>query len=279
MSETLYRVKKVLNNNVVIATHGFQEVIVVGLGIGFNARPMRAIQPKLIEKVFELQREDLVKTSQLAKDIPESDFLDIYRIIETVVEETKMKLNPHAYVTLVDHIHFAMQRFNSGQDIRNMMLFDLKILYEEAYAFSEKLLNYINEKFQIHLPLDEVGFLTMHVVNGTNQDINNQSSLMTDAIFDCLNLIRDYYLISLKLDTLQTQRIMVHIKMLMQRVLGGTQVDDTEKVLYNVFDEFGKAYNCAQQIQHYIEQRFKVNVNTQELVYLTIHLHRLEMSS
>ncbi|AMC94377.1 hypothetical protein AOC36_10455 [Erysipelothrix larvae] len=278
MSQIIYRVKKVLNNNVVLATHGFNEVIVVGLGIGFDARPMKAVPHHKIEKVFELQREDLVKTTQLAMEIPEADFLNLYRLISATVEETGLALDPHAYITIVDHIYFALQRIKSGQDIRNMMLFDLKILYDDAYQFSANLLRRINETFHVTLPEDEIGFLTMHVVNGSNSDINNQTSRMTDAIFDCLNVVRDYYLIPLKLDQLQTQRIMIHIKMLLIRVLGSNQVDDSEKVLYNVFDEFESAYTCAKQIQKLVEHRFDVKINTQELVYLTIHLNRLEHS-
>lgn len=273
-----YRVKKVLNNNVVLAAQGFQEVIVVGLGIGFKLRVHQVIPNDKIEKIFELKREDIVKTTALAKDISEADFLKIYRILESVSKEHGLTLDPHAYIALVDHIHFAIQRWDKGHPIHNLMLYDLKILYEDAFRFSEALLSTINTAYAIELPYDEVGFLTMHVVNGLYSEINNQSSQMTETIFGCLNIIRDFYLIPLKLDDLKTQRIMIHIKMLLQRVLGNSQLDDGEKVLYNVFDEFERAYICARQIQKYIENRLGVKIHTQELVYLTIHLNRLAMS-
>ena len=94
---------------------------------------------------------------------------------------------------------------------------------------------------------------------------------------DLLNLFRDYYLISLKLEDANTQRIMTHLKMLVQRVVSNEQLDFDELVLYNVIEEFQSAYICALEIQKYIEHRFGAKINSQELVYLTIHLNRLEM--
>lgn len=51
-----YRIKKILNNNVVQATQNFQEYIIVGLGIGFNAKRLEKIPSDKIEKVFELKQ-------------------------------------------------------------------------------------------------------------------------------------------------------------------------------------------------------------------------------
>lgn len=271
-----YKIKKILNNNVVSAMDGFQEIIIVGMGVGFNTKANQIIPSDKIEKVFVLKRDDFYKTTQLAQDIPETVFYKIVRLIETLSLEKNIHIDEHAYLTLVDHLNFAMERHLSGQVIKNLMLYDLKILYAEAFEFSSLLLNRINETFAIDLPVDEVGFLTMHVVNGT-QDINNQSSILTDLVFQCLNVVRDTYLIPLKMEDLMTQRIMIHIKMLIQRVMGSNQVDFKEVLLYNVITEFDSAYKCAQKIQEIVESRLKKSIKPQELVYLTIHLNRLEM--
>lgn len=272
-----YRIRKILNNNVVHATLGFQEVIVIGLGIGFHAKPLDVIDSDKIEKVFELKKEDFVKTTQLIQDIPAEILNDVYRIIESVSLEESITLQGHAYMTLIDHVNFAIDRFKSGQVITNLMNFDLRILYPDEFRFGEKMLQRINETFALDLPEDEIGFMTMHIVNGANTEIKNQSSVLTSSVFDCLNVIRDYYLMSLKPQELATQRIMIHVKMLLQRVMSGRQVDFDEVILYNVFEEFRSAYTCALEIQKYIENRLKSKLNPQELVYLTIHLNRLEM--
>ena len=277
MENKTYRIKKILNNNVVGAVYGFQEVIIVGMGIGFNVRVNDKVDNRKIEKVFELKREDFYKTSQLVQEIPEHMFFEVYRMIEKVTQLYNVNLDAHSYVTIIDHVHFAIERYLSGQDINNFMVFDLRIMYDQEFRISESLLNEVNEFYNLKMPIDEAGFLTMHIVNGMNSDINNQSSVLTDIVLSCLNIIRDNYLISLKLDDPATQRIMVHIKMLVQRIMIDKQIDFKEKVLYNVIEEFESAYNCALKIREYIENRMNTNINPQELVYLTIHLNRLEM--
>ena len=83
-------------------------------------------------------------------------------------------------------------------------------------------------------------------------------------------------MIPLKQEELATQRIMVHLKMLLHRVVSNIQLAFDEIVLYNVIEEFQSAYEVSQEIQKYIEHRFDATLNSQELVYLTIHIHRLE---
>lgn len=272
----MYRVKKVLNNNVVQATANFQEYIIVGLGIGFNLKPKQKVPVEKIEKVFELKREDYYKSSQLVSEMDQETFMTMYSIIEEESQRLNMELSAHAYFTLIDHMNFAVERFKSGQDIKNMLIYDLKILYGDEMRLSENIYHRFNKEFEIDLPYDEVGFLCIHIVNGLNNEIENKSTVVVDAIFDILNIIRDFYLVSLKQEDLVTQRIMIHVKMLLHRVISGIQLEFDEIVLYNVIEEFQTAYKVSQEIQKYIEQRFGATLNSQELVYLTIHINRLE---
>lgn len=273
-----YRIKKILNNNVVLAASGFQEVIVVGLGIGHQAKVMQWVKDDKIEKVFVLEREDYVKTLQLVEEIPKDTFMNIYRIIDEIRQQSQLSLDEHAYITLIDHINFSIERLERGQVIKNFLLADLKILYPDEYRVGYQILERINKEFNIALPLDEAGFLTVHIVNGSDSAIKNQSSILTDSVLDCLNIVRDHYLTALKPEDLATQRIMIHIKMLIQRVMSSTQIDNKDIILYNVLTEFRSAYNCAEKIQNYIESRLKSTISSQEIVYLTIHINRIEQS-
>lgn len=272
----LYRVKKVLNNNVVQATANFQEYIIVGLGIGFNLKPLQKIPDDKIEKVFELKREDYYKMSQLMTEIDQDLFMKLYKIVEEESKKHNMSLAPHAFFTLIDHINFSIQRHQDGQEIKSMLIYDLKILYPDEFRLAESIYYGTNEAFKLDIPYDEVGFLCIHIVNGVNTEIDNQSTIIIDAVFDILNIIRDHYLIPLKQEELATQRIMVHLKMLLHRVVSNIQLAFDEIVLYNVIEEFQSAYEVSQEIQKYIEHRFDATLNSQELVYLTIHIHRLE---
>lgn len=277
--EKSYRVKKVLNNNAVYATSGFLEYIVIGLGIGFHLKPGQVIPSLKIEKVFGLEREDVGRIVQLAQEVPQELFMTLYTLIDDLSKRHDVELNHHAYIAMIDHIQFSITRYQNNQFAPNLLIADLKIFYPKEYAMSEELLEAVNETLEVKLPVDEVGFLTVHIVNGLNSDLNNQTNLVTQSIYDCLNIVRDYYLISLKLDDPTTQRITIHLKMLIQRVLSNHQMVEEEEMLSSVISEFNHAYECALSIRDYLNKKLNTKINHQEMVYLTIHLHRIEMVS
>ena len=272
-----YIIKKILNNNVVTAKWGFSEVIVVGLAIGFNAKVGDVIDEEKIEKVFELQREDHYKMLALAQEIDESIFNTTYNIIKHHEEKFNIEIDNHAYLVLIDHISFTLDRVKQGYEIRNLVFEELRIMYPEELRMALSILKGVNEAFSVNLPDEEAGFILMHIVNGMDPSLNNQSTLITNTVLDSLNIVRDYYLFSLKSEDISTQRIMIHIKLLIQRIISDTQVGFKEKILYNVFEDFPNAYECSLLIKDFLEKRLEEKVNEQELVYLTIHLSRLEM--
>lgn len=274
--EKKYRVKKILNNNAVYVTANFLEYIVIGLGIGYHLKTHQIVPNDKIEKVFALEKEDVGRIMKLAQEVPQGLFMDLYNIIDNIAHQYKIDLDNHAYIALIDHIQFSIQRYNQNQKVQNLMNPDIKIFYPKEYEMAQNLLNQLNTQLNIDLPEDEIGFITIHIVNGINTSINNQTNTITDAIYDTLNIVRDHYLISLKLEDAMTQRITIHLKMLIQRVLSKTQILEEKIVLENVLKDFVEAKECAIKIKDYLEKRFKTSVNTQEIVYLTIHLNRLQ---
>lgn len=271
-----YRVKKILNNNAVYATANFMEYIIIGLGIGFTLKPNQIIPNEKIEKVFSLQKEDVGRIMQLAQEVPHDLFMDLYNMIDDIANVYDLKLDNHAYIAMIDHIQYSITRYENKQMVQNLLNPDLKIFYPDEFKMATELLNNINQKLEIDLPEDEIGFLTIHIVNGINTSIENQTGKVTECIYGALNIIRDTYLIPLKLSDPNTQRITIHLKMLIQRVLSKTQILQNEVILENVLSQFKSAATCATKIQEYLEKALKQKINPQELVYLTIHLNRLE---
>ncbi len=102
----------------VSANQGFNEVIVVGLGIGFHAKPRDIIPLEKIEKVFELKREDYYKMLSLAQEIDEEVFNASYKIIKRNEERFKMVLENHAYLVLIDPIKFTLDRYRKDHEGR-----------------------------------------------------------------------------------------------------------------------------------------------------------------
>ncbi|MDF2789750.1 MAG: hypothetical protein K0S80_2848 [Neobacillus sp.] len=54
-------IEKILNNNAVISTKDKQEVIIIGRGIAFNKRVGDDIDEQIIDIIFTLENEDIMK--------------------------------------------------------------------------------------------------------------------------------------------------------------------------------------------------------------------------
>lgn len=65
------KIKKVLNNNVVIAQNDNEETILMGLGLGFGKKAGEVVEDKKIEKIFALKvTSEQQNFSELLSEIP-----------------------------------------------------------------------------------------------------------------------------------------------------------------------------------------------------------------
>lgn len=101
-------IKKVLNSSVVLVEddHGIERVL-LGKGIGFAHRPGDVVPPGADDRVFvELRETDQRNFVDLVSQIP-VDFVELTRHIVADAESEGLEFDPHIYLALTDHLHFA----------------------------------------------------------------------------------------------------------------------------------------------------------------------------
>lgn len=109
-------IKKVLNNNVItIINENNQEVVVMGRGIAFQKRRGDEVDESQIEKIFVTENKSVnEKLLALVNDIPVK-YLEISEeIIKYAEDRLDTKLNENIYLTLTDHISFAINRYENN---------------------------------------------------------------------------------------------------------------------------------------------------------------------
>ncbi|WP_088810970.1 MULTISPECIES: PRD domain-containing protein [Listeria] len=154
-------ITKILNNNVVFSVNQVkEEVIVTGLGVGFNRKIGDTIPTEKIEKIFTTDNDPSNKQLiQLLEEIPFDYFSLADDIICYTEKELVKSLNKIIYVTLTDHIHYAVSRFKQGIFFENRLLWEIKKFYPEEFAIAKTCLARINEHADVDLPEDEAGFM------------------------------------------------------------------------------------------------------------------------
>ena len=272
-------VEKVLNNNVVVSIDPTtrKEIILMGSGIAFNKKPGQLIDTKRIEKTFIVDDENLGnKIKKLINQIPDGIFELTDEIVTHAIVELNVELDKQVYVSLADHIGFAVKRFKNGITIKNELLNEIRRVHRNEFKVSLWAVDYINKRLDIQLPEDEAGFIALHFVNASYKETTMKSVESTRIIKDVLNIIKYYFAIELDEDDLNYDRLLTHLKYFAKRIVNNNQHNSTDSSFAKVISStYPEAYGCAVKIGEYILVHNNYKVNDDELVYLTMHIQRV----
>lgn len=274
------KIVKVLNNNVVISLNEKgEDIIVMGSGIAFQKKRGDTIEKDKIERIFSQQVPDLAARFQkILSEIP-GKYLEITeKIIENARKKLEHDFDDNIYLSLMDHIHFSVQRYREGMLIKNQLLTETKMMYRREYEAAMEALKLINRTFKVELPEDEAGFIAFHFVNASMNGSMEDTIQRTRIVQDTLTIIRNYFKMDFQEDSLDYYRLVTHLKFFVQRMMDKkplTSTDGDKQLLELVENNYKKSYECVQRIAKYIHLEFGYSVGEQEKLYLTIHIERV----
>ena len=273
-------IKKVYNNNVILAFENSskKEVILTGCGIGFGKKPNDTVDDSKIEKKFVIQDNNFEsKVNKLASEIPEEVFAVSSAIIEYAEKNLNTKLDEYIYISLTDHIYFALKRYKENLPIKNELLYELRRIHKKEYEIGKWAIEYINKTFNVNFLIDEAGFIAMHIINANYRESTNKSCLIMNIINQILDIIKNYYSIEFIEDEINFDRLLTHLKFFAKRLIDKTESIDTNNngLLEIVKVQYKESYDCVKQIKSFIEENYTYKVNDDEVLYLILHINRV----
>ena len=273
-------IKKVYNNNVILTFENSskKEVILTGCGIGFGKKPNDTIDDSKIEKKFVIQDNNFEsKVNKLASEIPEEVFAVSSGIIEYAEKNLNTTLDEYIYISLTDHIYFALKRYKENLPIKNELLYELRRIHKKEYEIGKWAIEYINKTFNVNFLIDEAGFIAMHIINANYRESTNKSCLIMNIINQILDIIKNYYSIEFIEDEINFDRLLTHLKFFAKRLIDKTESIDTNNngLLEIVKVQYKESYDCVKQIKSFIEENYTYKVNDDEVLYLILHINRV----
>ena len=273
-------IKKVYNNNVILAFENSskKEVILTGCGIGFGKKPNDTIDDSKIEKKFVIQDNNFEsKVNKLASEIPEEVFAVSSAIIEYAEKNLNTTLDEYIYISLTDHIYFALKRYKENLPIKNELLYELRRIHKKEYEIGKWAIEYINKTFNVNFLIDEAGFIAMHIINANYRESTNKSCLIMNIINQIIYIIKNYYSIEFIEDEINFDRLLTHLKFFAKRLIDKTESIDTNNngLLEIVKVQYKESYDCVKQIKSFIEENYTYKVNDDEVLYLILHINRV----
>lgn len=268
---------KVINNNVISSEDDKgKEIIVMGKGIGFGKKAGEEIDETKIEKVFSLPDESTSQFMQVVKDMPYEYIRTAELVIAYARETLGYHLSKNIYVTLTDHLGYAIERKRQGIVVANELSWEMKKFYNAEFQVGLKALDIVTQELDVELPEDEAGFIAMHLVNAQMGGQMNQSRNMPAMIKDILNIVRYTFQVELDEKSLSYERFVTHLRFFVQRVISREDSErNDEEFDQLIADRFPRSYECAQKIKSYMKKKLDYEVSDVEISYLAVHIHRV----
>ena len=266
----MYTIITVFNNNVILAKdEEGSEYVFMGKGIGFSQSAKNPVDSTKIEKKFKL---DLFYIQN------NEEYLETIRlIVEKSEEYIKKKLNDYIYYSLADHIDYAIERHTDNVVFRSPIQWEIKKAYPQEYKAGQKALEIINETLNVELPHEEVTFLTLHIINASN-DTGDFDSLYDELtiIDDVIRIIRHHFKIDIDEKSSNYERFLTHLKFFIHRIKKDEQLEVVNYEFYKTaVDQWPDIYDCLVKINKLILSKENVEVNNEESFYLMLHINRL----
>jgi beta-glucoside operon transcriptional antiterminator len=272
---------KIINNNVVSSMDAKgRETIVMGKGIGFGKKPGDTFDEGLVEKIFHLPDESKNQFEQLIAGIPYEHTKLASDIIAYANEYLGKKLSKSIYITLTEHLNYAIERQKKGIVFQNALLWEIKRFYTKEFEVGIRALEMIRATTGLEFAEDEAASLALHILNAEVDGINISDAMsMPGMIKDILNIVR--YTMNMDIDekTIAYERFMTHLKFFIQRAItrqyyNADNISEADE-FRSFIEKSPKEYTAAVRIKSYMMAKMDYEVSEDEILYLTMHIRRV----
>lgn len=271
-------IEKVINNNIISAYEkSGAEVIVMGRGIGFKKKQGEMVPADQISKIFRIKSRTLAEQfKELLANMPLERVRISDEIISHAKDHLKLKLNQSIYVTLTDHINFAIERVSQGIEPQNALLWEIKRFYPQEFQLGIYALELIQDRLDILLPEDEAGFIALHFVNAEYGTDIRDAVKFPDQMQAIVDIVERDLGILLDESSLHYERFMTHIKFLIQRIYRKELLSSEDRELSLLMQrKYPREYQCSLKVAEYIMQATGSRLSEEEIMYRSVHIRRV----
>ena len=271
----LLRIKRVFNNNVILAYKGDSEVVIFGKGIGYQKQHGDEVDKKSIEKIFSLTEKQTNQFKEISSEYTELTL----KIIKQAESDLQIKFDGSIYLSIMDHINYAIIRAKKGLYVRNELIWEIKRTYKKEYEAALKTLDIIKRETGVELKADEAGIIAIHYFNAQDPKKRVKTDYKAvEIIQDIVKIIQYHFHIEFDEDELSFNRLMTHLRYFINSLINNerrsNQLDD--KFFYSqVKKKYTDTYDCVLKINKYIREKLGKDVADEESLYLIMHIQRI----
>lgn len=256
--------------------------MVLGSGIGFHKKPDDEIDKEKIEKIFrlpdQLTDERMTYFHKIVEEMPYEYVKYADEIIKNASKKLNQKLNRNIYITLTDHIHFAIERYKQKIHVQNAMLMEIRSFYNPEFMLGLEAVEIINRQENINLGEDEAAFIALHIINAECDVSMINVVNMPRMIRDILSLVKGIEGIELKENSVVYERFVVHLKYMIRRTYENEFYPEISKDIYEITKKkYPYSYEIAKRIRAYMTEKTGNELPEEEMCYLMLHIIKMKI--
>lgn len=271
-------VEKVINNNIVSSSdENGNEIVVMGRGLGFKVKQGQEIDQGKVEKVFRMESStESERLQEVLAAIPIEYVQVCNEIIAYATTVISNPLSKTIYITLTDHINYAISRYRDGINFTNALLWEVKKYFHKEFAAGKKAVELIQERIGVELTEDEAASIALHFVNAELGTEMPNTIDITKLIQNVMKIITYHFKTVINENSLSYERFITHLRFFSQRVVTNSNIQGADKELHDMIKkQYPDAYQCAEKIKAFVKMEYHIMVPDEEMTYLTVHIKKV----
>lgn len=268
-------IKRIYNNNVVmVEKENGEEMIVLGKGLAFGKKVGGMIEEEQIEKIFTLAEKSIGnRLAKLVSEIPTIYLTIAEEIVSMIREKSDLTLDDNIYITLTDHISMSLEREKNQIVLHNPMLMEIRQFYKKEFALAKEAAKIIYRHMGIRISEDEMGFITLHIVNATLNQRADKLILSLQMIGEIIKLVQEHFDVQFDQKSVFYERFLRHLQFFAKRILYDADKQLAEMpILHLNREEYPEAVECVEKIGDHILNAYQKKVTDSEKCYLIYHI-------
>lgn len=254
----------------------FREAYVNLIYDSFNEKEILDIVRNISENIQTDKAIEILSENRLLNLMDKCIIRKVESTLTKKLSELDVNLADSAYIGLVVHISLALQRIKNGENITMENDFLEELSLTEEFKLAQEIVKGMEADFSMNIPLDEVGYITMHIRGAKQRSSSNHKALNLDDIevMDITNkmidLAEDEFKISLKNDERLFKDLANHLGPSINRLNMGLEIRNP--LLDEIKTKYSYAYNGVEKVSKVIKDKLNINsIPESEIGYIAMH--------
>ncbi|WP_227855561.1 BglG family transcription antiterminator [Clostridioides sp. ES-S-0048-02] len=254
----------------------FREAYVNLIYDSFNEKEILDMVRNISENIQTDKAIEILSENRLLNLMDKCIIRKVESTLTKKLSELDVNLADSAYIGIVVHISLALQRIKNGENITMEKDFLKELSLTEEFKLAQEIVKGMAVDFSMDIPLDEVGYITMHIrgakqrSSSSHKELNLDDIEVMDITNKMIDLAEDEFKISLKNDERLFKDLANHLGPSINRLNMGLEIRNP--LLEEIKTKYSYAYNGVEKVSKVIKDKLNINsIPESEIGYIAMH--------